>query len=125
MRSRGNKRMKIDKVQEDKRGEIWKIETGKRTAFLSKTFKGKARGGDIHDGSQYTLILEGKVKVLMKFPEREKEEILEKNDLIIVPKDIPHVFIALEDSVFLEWHELPLPEYSKKRFFEPYRKLCK
>lgn len=117
--------MKIEKVNEDKRGEIWKIDTGKKVLFLAKTFKGYARGGDIHRGKQYTLILEGRMEVRMKYPEREEIRNLEKNEMIIAPAEIPHVFIALEETVFLEWHEKPLPPYNKKRFYPAYRRLCK
>lgn len=117
--------MEVEKVNEDQRGEIWKIVTPQKEVFLAFTKKGKARGGDIHRGEQYTFILEGKMRILSKFPDKEKEEIIEEGNLAVIPPEIPHVFVALEDSVFLEWHECPLPPYSKKRFYLPYRKICK
>lgn len=118
------KNLNIEKVNEDDRGIVWKI-TSKKDFFISLTKKGFARGGDIHDGYQVTLVLEGKIKVLMMDPDGEKNLEMLPEDLLVIPKDIPHVFIADEDSIVLEWHEKPLPPYDQKKFYEPYRKLCK
>jgi len=115
--------MEIVKVSDNKRGEIWKIESGKRTYFLSITKKGYGRGGDIHDGIQYNYVLEGSFKVLFKYPKEEKEFIQKANEYVEVPPEIPHVWIALEDSLMLEWHEKPLPPVEKKRYYEPYRRM--
>lgn len=116
--------MKIEKVSEDHRGEIWRIDSGERVYWLSITKKGKARGGDIHDGIQYTLVLQGSFKVLYKYVDREEEKIQKVNEKLEVPPEVPHVWIALEDSMMLEWHEKPLPSLEKKRYYEPYRRLC-
>lgn len=116
--------MRIKKINQDERGEIWKIESRKKTIFLSKTFKDFARGGDIHRGKQFNCVIEGSFRVLMKYPDKEKEIILKGGNLAIIPKEIPHVFIALEDSVMIEWHQFPLPPFKEKRYYEPYRRKC-
>lgn len=116
--------MKIEKVNEDNRGEIWRIDNGKRIYWLSITKKGSGRGGDIHDGYQYNLVFEGSFKVLYKYPDREEEWIQKVDQLLQVPPEVPHVWIALEDSMMLEWHEKPLPPFEQKRYYELYRRLC-
>lgn len=117
--------MEVSLANKDRRGEIWKVQTGKKVLWLAKTNKGFARGGDIHKGKQYALILEGRVEVKMQYPNQEVIIIYGKNETVVVNAEIPHVFIALEDTVFLEWHEFPLPPFKNKRYYEPYRRLCK
>lgn len=117
--------MKVEKVSEDDRGEIWKVGSENSFYFIAKTLKGHSRGGDIHDGEQYLLVLEGKLEVRLMLPGGEEKIEMNPRDFLTVPKDIPHLFIALENSVFLEWGNFPLPSYDKKRFYEPYRKLCR
>lgn len=115
--------MKIEQIQKDKRGEVWKIDSDKEEYILSKTLKGQARGGDIHGNRQYTLALEGKFQVRLLYPKGEEVLQMGKNDLLVIPPEVPHVFICEETGVLLEWHGSP--KDTKKRYFQPYRKLCK
>lgn len=115
---------KVEKISEDKRGEIYRIVSG-RIYWWSYTRKGFGRGGDIHDCRQHNYVMEGGFLVKMKFPTEEVERVVLKGHSIIIPENIPHVFIALEDSVMLEWHSEKLPPYKQKRFYKPYRRLCK
>jgi len=116
--------MQIKKVSENKRGKIWRIELD-RVFFLSFTKEGKYRGGDIHNGVQFNLILEGKgeFRILNPITKQERRIILDKDSFIKIPRGYPHVFKALSDSWMLEWHEKPLPPYEEKQFYKPYRKL--
>jgi len=116
-------KMKGVLVNQDKRGKIYRIVLD-RVYWVSFTNNGFARGGDIHNGRQFNSILKGKFLVKMKFPTEEVEQVVFEGQSIIVPENIPHVFIALEDSIMIEWHDHKLPSYKEKRFYPPYRKLC-
>jgi mannose-6-phosphate isomerase-like protein (cupin superfamily) len=83
--------------------------------------KGMARGGDVHNyAEQYDLVLYGKIKFIKKENNIDKIQILVKNDFIEIKRGIPHVFIALEDSLLIEWRNGPF----ERKIYEPYRKLC-
>ena len=120
-----------DIVSNDERGWIRKLvcnDNPEQIIWLSFTRKGYARGGDIHDGRQFNTVIKGDFLIKLKFSDNDES----KNSFriwtgksIIIPKDIAHVFIALEDTLMIEWHDHELPPYEKKRFYEPYRKLCK
>lgn len=114
----------LKKIHEDKRGIIWKLSYNNKDYFISFTRKGYARGGDIHNGKQYNAILYGNLLVKEKY-DVDIESILKGGDFIVINKNVPHVFIALKDSLMLEWHEYRLGEYENKRFYKPYRELCK
>jgi len=116
--------IKLFHILEDERGMIYKISADK-DYWLSYTKRGFARGGDIHDGCQFNAILKGKFLVKMMYPDGEVKRLLLEGQSIVIPNDIPHMFIALEDSYMIEWHDHKLPPYEKKRFYEPYRRLCR
>lgn len=112
----------LEKIQEDNRGEIWRFTIKDRVFWLSRTMSGYGRGGDIHIGKQYNLILGGAMKVLRMYPGGEKVDVFKQDNFIICESGIPHLFIALEDNtIMLEWHEFPLPPYKDKEFYKPYR----
>jgi len=116
--------MFVEKISVNGRGTIFRIIVGKEIYWWSFTANGHGRGGDIHDGRQYNVVIKGKFLVKMMYPEEgEVERVLLEGDSIVIPNDIPHVFIALEDSWMLEWHDHKLPPFKDKRYYEPYRKL--
>ena len=117
--------MRLELVQKDKRGEVYKLIVDNQTYWLSQTTKGHARGGDIHDGNAFVLIIEGKCEIRLTYPEREEIKQFSAPMIIDIPADVPHLFLALENSFLLERYDQELPPYEKKRFYEPYRKLCR
>jgi len=113
-------------VSSDKRGWIKKELIRDTILWISFTRKGYARGGDIHRGLQYNTVIKGQFQVRQLYPKGgESVRTLIAGRSIIIPFGIPHVFIAQEDSIMIEWHDHELPPYEEKEFFEPYRKLCK
>lgn len=115
--------MRSGLINQDERGKIYRMVLD-GVYWISFTKKGYARGGDIHNGRQFNSILKGKFLVKMKFPTEEVKRVVLEGQSIIIPNNIPHVFIALEDSTMIEWHDHKLPPYKEKRFYQPYRELC-
>jgi len=112
-------------MEEDKRGWIEKINIGDNVCWISFTKKGYGRGGDVHNGRQYNVIIKGSFLVKELHEGIERETVVATGRLITIQDGIPHVFIALEDTWMIEWHEFPLPPFKEKKYYEPYRKLCK
>lgn len=112
-------------VSDDKRGRMEKVVIGDTILWISFTKKGRVRGGDIHRGRQYSTVVKGQFKVRQMYPEEEVVLILTMGDSIMIPYGIPHVFIAKEDSIMIEWHDHKLPPYEQKEFYKPYRRMCK
>ena len=110
----------FEKINDDNRGKIFKL-TLDKVYWLSFTKRGFSRGGDIHDGRQFNVVLKGEFKVLMHYEKREVEVNMFEGDSIVIPENVPHVFIAKQDSWMLEWHDHKLPPYKDKRFYRPYR----
>lgn len=110
----GGNILKFEKIHEDKRGEIYLI-TGAfpegREITLFITHKGFARGGCIHkDSDEWCCVLEGKIKY---FIEKRKTKIFSKGEGTHIPKNTQHYFIALSDSIVIEWG--PTPEEKKQK----------
>lgn len=116
-------KMFVELINTDKRGKIYGIVLDK-IYWLSYTNKDYGRGGDIHNGQQFNIVLKGKFLVKMRFPTEEVKRAVLEGQSIVIPDNVPHVFIALEDSIMIEWHDHKLPPYKDKRFYEPYRRLC-
>jgi len=120
--------MEFELVNRDERGEIWKTEIEGIAYWMSYTRQGFGRGGDIHEGWQHNVILKGSFEVRMMVPDvPEGEEVWSHTAFakLAVPPEVPHVFIALEDSYMMEWHDHELPPFSEKRYYAPYRRLIK
>lgn len=115
--------MFIEKTNENKRGKIYHLFFMDKDYWLSFTRKNCGRGGDIHDGRQYNVVLQGKFLAKMMYPHGEVERVIFEGRSIMVPNSIPHIFFALEDSWMLEWHENKLPPFEKKQYYKPYRDL--
>jgi len=113
--------MKIKKLNEDVRGEMYQILNNGKEFILFDIKAGMARGGDYHTTNQYDLVMDGEVEYRRTLPNGEEIiNILRKTDYIMSPKNEPHIFIALEDSLVLEWTELGK---FQKELYAPYRKI--
>lgn len=117
--------MEFEFVQRDNRGEIWKADIDGITYWMSNTKRGSGRGGDVHEGWQYNVFLKGSFEGHLMYPDGEEVRIYSAPSMVFIPPEVPHVFIALEDSYMIEWHDHELPPFSEKRYFEPYRGMCK
>jgi len=94
--------MEITKIHEDERGLIEAL-TGlsvyeEVTLFFTK--KGKARGGCVHHiHDEYCVVIEGCVDFFLNdYCHRMKV-----GQSVLIPKHIPHYFIAITDCIVAEW----------------------
>jgi hypothetical protein len=104
--------MKLDKIHQDERGEIWTLMIdGIEHTFL-KSNKNCARGGCIHRLSrEYAVVLQGAVEYHVR---GKKPRIYKKGESLSIQPNCPHYFIAIEDSVVMEWG--PSPEEKKEKY---------
>ena len=99
--------MKLDTIHKDRRGSISLMTEDLKqfqevTVFNTKG--GFARGGCIHKKSEeFTIVIEGAVRYVMG----GKGLILVCGQSTTIPKNTPHYFISLVDSVVIEWGALP------------------
>ena len=112
--------LKLSKLHEDKRGEIYLI-TGDlkehEEITLFTTRKGYARGGCIHNiNDEYWTILEGSVRYWVG----DKIKDYSTGDSLVIPKATPHYFLSLTDSLVTEFGATPA---EKKEKYEPFRKI--
>jgi len=111
----------IKHIHQDERGEIICFYLNGIEYTLLITKEGFARGGCLHNVTEYAVVLEGKVKYKMpkiseKYIVGQKEPvtvdetwqvIIPKGRTITVPPETPHLFISLTDSIVLEWGAPP------------------
>lgn len=97
----------LEKQVEDNRGKIFFFSHGKKKFHVVEMKNGFARGGHYHNFEQLHLILTGKIEYHAKNLTDDKEEIriIHSPDTILIPAKTPHLFIALEDSSFIEIYE--------------------
>ena len=75
---------------------------GKWCTYL-ETLKGAYRGNHIHPVDQYTVLLGGSAMVVKQIERELIEFPLQENEVHVTPKGVPHILIALENSIFYEW----------------------
>lgn len=96
--------MKIEKVNEDSRGEVFVITGGPKKydrLVLLTTKSGYARGGDYHKKSkQNCTVIDGCMLYTLK---GSPTLVLKAGDTVVSPRNIPHIFFALKDSLMMEW----------------------
>ncbi|MEK7084765.1 MAG: cupin domain-containing protein [Patescibacteria group bacterium] len=106
-------------IKKDPRGDMCFVEGNSYHCNVVETKKGMKRGGHSHPCDQYTVIIQGKMRVMFRQNGVDDIMIKEPGEVIHIPAGIPHLFEALEDSVFIEWMFSP---YEAKEY-PPYRKL--
>jgi hypothetical protein len=74
-----------------------------RWCSIMETKKGHYRGNHTHPNDQYTLLLTGKIKIVKLIEGEFKETLLKQDKAYKSEAGIPHITIALEDSVSFEW----------------------
>ena len=100
--------MEITKIKpafEDDRGSIWDFLTDENVHHIGFLIskKGAIRGKHYHkEQKQYTLILNGKIKVTVKNLQNDNSVVetkeLGKMDMVLFPPYVYHAIEALEDS---------------------------
>jgi mannose-6-phosphate isomerase-like protein (cupin superfamily) len=105
--------IKLSKIHSDNRGSIKSL-LGKELlpypeVTLFHTKKGFARGGCIHSvSSEHICVLAGEIDFF--YTENETQLTMKAGDSFTIPPVTPHYFVALQDSVVLEWG----PQMSEK-----------
>jgi len=108
----------IELIHEDERGSIHRILSQGKEYLILYTRKGYARGGDHHKSWQHDVVISGRVEYRWKYPTGgEDMRTLGPGESISFPAGLPHMFIALEDSICCEWLE---GEF-EKTYYKPYR----
>jgi len=94
---------------------------GKWCTYL-ETLKGAYRGNHIHSVDQFTVLLGGSAMVVKKIGSEIVEYPLHENVVHITPKGVPHVLIALENSILYEWWQEPYEAEDCPGVFDEYTK---
>lgn len=103
----------------DSRGWVVVWEFKGQEILMIYTKKGYMRGGEIHKGRQWNVILQGAVDWTIGFESLYKKESYYAPAYIAVPKDQPHMMEALTDTLMIEWREYPLEE--PVNYYKPFR----
>lgn len=91
----------FDEVHSDERRTIYgnvDLLDGREVSIIELK-KGKAIGGCLHHRNEYYCVLRGDVLVLTG----SESEVKLDGEGGMFPKEVPHGFIALEDSLIMEW----------------------
>jgi hypothetical protein len=103
--------MILENIHTDKRGEIWTLMIdGVEHTFL-KSNMGYARGGCIHrQSTEHAVILKGLVEYHIR---GKKTKVYQKGESLSIKPNCPHYFIAIEDSIVVEWGPSPQEKQEK------------
>jgi len=105
----------------DVRGEMYQMLHSGTECIVYEIKKGQARGGDSHVSIQYDTIIKGVIDYRrMQDEKTEIKKHLVAPQFIVSPAGKPHIFIALEDSLILEWTGLGK---FQKELYAPYREI--
>jgi len=110
--------LKLKEIHKDYRGKIYLLkgdlkEHKEITIFHTK--KGFARGGCIHKlNNEFNTVLEGKIHYFIG----NDELMMTKGKSIKIPRNAPHYFISLTDSLVIEWGCIPEEKIEK---YKPFR----
>jgi len=96
--------IKFEKQVEDNRGKIFFFSYGDKKFNIVETKQGFARGGHFHNFSSTHILLHGKIEVTEENLNNGVEQIkkISAPSIINVDKNIAHLFLAIDDSVFIE-----------------------
>jgi dTDP-4-dehydrorhamnose 3,5-epimerase-like enzyme len=99
--------LKFEKEIDDVRGKIIFYSYNNMKINLIETKNGFARGGHYHKYDQDHALISGQVEVRFCDISTNQETIQTfiAPTIIHIPKDIAHLFIAKEDSIFIETSE--------------------
>lgn len=93
--------LEMKKIHEDNRGEMYAIPiTEEKDILIYTTNKGYARGGGYHTGDDENFIV---IKGTVNFLIGERWATFREGSSGVVPKNYPHMMIAEEYSIMMEW----------------------
>ena len=96
--------LKLEKEIEDMRGKILLFLQNQTHVSIMEVKKGFSRGGHYHNHMQDHIIISGKLEYREENIDTgiEQIKIIDKPTVLRVPPRMAHLFVALEDSVFIE-----------------------
>jgi len=96
--------LKFEKELEDARGKMLFFSYGSKKINLMEIKKGFARGGHYYANEQLRIIVSGKIEYREEnaLTGNEKIRIVSSPDSILIPPNGAHLFVALEDTIFVE-----------------------
>ncbi|MCL4435494.1 MAG: cupin domain-containing protein [Thaumarchaeota archaeon] len=89
----------------DERGTITNIINNEpvRSITITQSKKGSIRGNHFHKRSgKYVFVLDGKMELVVIANETEVRQTLTAGSMVWIPKNMPHAFLAVEESTALE-----------------------
>jgi len=117
----GMQDIQAEKIHEDARGRIFRIDVAGFEFYALETRKGYARGGHSHTEDSYIAVLKGKLEYRAKIGEEETVKTVKEGEIIFTGKDVPTILTALEDSLMIQWLKGPLVTVN----YEPYRRIVR
>ncbi len=96
--------LQFEKQVEDKRGKILFLSLGTKKINIVEIKKGFARGGHFHSFPSTHIVVYGKIELMEENLKNNVEQIkkISAPSIINVQSNTAHLFIALEDSMFIE-----------------------
>ena len=111
--------LQFEKQVEDKRGNILFLSLGTKKINIVEMKKGFARGGHFHNFPSTHIVVYGKIELREENLKNNVEQIKKNSapSIINVQQNTAHLFIALEDSMFVETFdgEYQASDYPKYR----------
>ena len=111
--------LQFEKQVEDKRGKILFLSLGTKKINIVEMKKGFARGGHFHNFPSTDIIVYGKIELREENLNNSVEQIkkISAPSIINIQQNTAHLFIALEDSMFVETFdgEYQASDYPKYR----------
>ena len=111
--------LQFEKQVEDKRGKILFLSLGTKKINIVEMKKGFARGGHFHNFPSTVIIVYGKIELREENLNNSVEQIkkISAPSIINIQQNTAHLFIALEDSMFVETFdgEYQASDYPKYR----------
>jgi mannose-6-phosphate isomerase-like protein (cupin superfamily) len=97
-------------VSKDARREIYSnadlLSNGSEISII-KLHKGRAIGGCWHTNDEHFVVWQGRMEVIMRWPEGETRRFYSAGEGGTFPKGISHAMIAYEDCLASEWGITP------------------
>lgn len=104
----------------DFRGDIYRMQLGANMSVnLMRTTAGTLRSGDLHNCTQYDVILNGTARLHTLDTETgtERSRLYGADELIVIPARVPHLFEFLEENYMLEWWTCEFAAW----YYQPFR----
>ncbi len=95
-------------------------QVGDRWCSIMETQRGFTRGNHVHSVDQFTVLLSGRMKVVTYVDGEYRETMLERDRIHVTKAGVPHITVALDDSVGYEWWDGPSSMTSCEGIFDKY-----